>query len=102
MPSSPLWYEHHPSGSAPSEALLLDYCRLPSHLGKSSKLICTRFGVSYLDILDFGFLKYHNVILIQYIVRRQAPIIIIREKYIIVAFIITHCLYSPAYAIIGV
>ncbi len=41
-----------PSGSAPSAAPSLDYCRLPSHLGKSSELVCTRFGVSYLDILD--------------------------------------------------
>lgn len=52
-----------PSGSPPSMAPSLDYCRLPSHLGKSSELICTRFGVSYLDILDFCFLEYYNVIL---------------------------------------
>ena len=63
MPSSPLSYGHHPSEFAPSEAPSLDNCRLPSHLGKLSKLVCTRFGVSYLDILDFCFLEYHNVIL---------------------------------------
>ena len=42
---------------------LLSFAFPPSHLGKSSKLVCTRFGVSYLDILDFCFLEYHNVIL---------------------------------------
>ena len=63
MSSSNRWYEQHPLGFPPSTAPSLDYYRLPSHLGKSSKLVCTRFGVSYLDILDFCFLEYHNVIL---------------------------------------
>ena len=48
-----------PSGYPPSMVPSLDYCRLPSHLGKSSELVCTRFSVSYLDILDFCFLEYH-------------------------------------------
>lgn len=63
MPSSPLSYEHHLLRSTPSMAPSLDYCRLPSHLGKSSELVCTRFCVSFLDILDLCFLEYHNVIL---------------------------------------
>ena len=62
MPLSHISNGHHPSRSAPSMAQSLDYCRLPSHLGKSSELVCTRFDVSYLDILDFCFLEYHNVI----------------------------------------
>ena len=38
----------------------LTYRRLPSHLGKSSKLVCTRFGVSYLDIVDWWRYKWYG------------------------------------------